>query len=140
MERFRRGDAQFKTGLAGGKNPGVRHIAGAIADERDYFASNGPALFLEGEDVRQDLARVLVVRKGVNGGDLGVAGEFLDVALGEGAEHGAVDHAAQDAGGVLDGFAAAKLDFAGWEENDLAAQLADADLEGDAGARGGFGE
>ena len=73
-------------------------------------------------------------------GMLRVVGEFLDVALGEGAEDGAVDHAAQDAGGVLDGFAAAELDFAGGQEHDLAAQLADADLEGDAGAGGGLGE
>ena len=83
---------------------------------------------------------MLVVREGVDGGDLRVVRELLDVALGEGAEHSAVNHAAHHAGGVLDRLAAAKLNLAGRQENDLAAQLADADLEGDAGARGGLGE
>ena len=83
---------------------------------------------------------MLVVGEGVDGGDAGEIGEFLDVALGEGADDGAVEHSAQDAGGVLDGFAAAKLDIAGGKEHDLAAELADADLEGDAGACGRFGE
>ena len=83
---------------------------------------------------------MLVVGEGVDGGNARVVREFLDVALREGAEHGAMDHPAQHARGVLDGFAAAKLDFAGREEDHLAAQLADADLEGDAGAGGGLGE
>ena len=83
---------------------------------------------------------MLVVRQRVDGGDAGVLGELLHVALREGAEHRAVHHPAQHARGVLDRFAAAKLNLAGGQEDHLPAQLADADLEGDAGARGGLGE
>ena len=81
-----------------------------------------------------------LVREGIDGGNAGIVGELLDVALREGAEDGAVDHPAQHARGVLDRLAAAKLDFAGGQEDRLPAQLADADLEGHAGAGGGFGE
>ncbi len=83
---------------------------------------------------------MLVIGEGVNGGDTRVARKLFHVVLREGAEYGAMDHPAQDARGVLDWFAAAKLDLAGREEDYLAAQLADAHLEGDPGARGGFGE
>ena len=83
---------------------------------------------------------MLVVRERIDGGNARVVRELLDIALREGAEDGAVDHPAQHARGVLDRLAAAKLDLAGGQEDHLAAQLADADLEGDAGARGGLGE
>ena len=64
---------------------------------------------------------MLVVREGIDGGYAGVVGELLDIALRERAEDGAVNHPAQDARGVLDGFAAAKLDLARGEEDGLTA-------------------
>ena len=51
-----------------------------------------------------------------------------------------MDHAAEDAGGVFDWFAAAELDVVLGEEHDVTAELADPDLEGDAGSGGGFRE
>ena len=67
-------------------------------------------------------------------------GEFLDVELGEGADNSAVNHAAEHAGGVLDGFAAAELDFECAQKHGVAAQFADADFKRDARAGGGLGE
>ena len=80
------------------------------------------------------------VGEGVDGGDGGEVGEFLDVGLSEGADDCAVDHAAEDAGGVAEGFAAAELGIAWAEVEDAAAEFLDTDFEADAGAGGGFGE
>jgi len=60
--------------------------------------------------------------------------------LGKGADDGSVDHAAENAGGVLDWLAAPELDVVLGEKHDVASELADADLEGDTGPGGGFGE
>jgi len=119
----------FKPELCRRPNPRVRHVAGAIADERDGFARNRPPLFLECENVRENLARMLVVRQRVDGRDAGKLGEFLDVALREGADDRAVNHAAQHARGVLDRLAAAKLNVIGIEKHGPAAEFVDADLK-----------
>ena len=58
----------------------MRHVARAVADERDDFAGDRPALFLEGENVGEDLAGMLVIGQRVDGGQAGVLREFLDVA------------------------------------------------------------
>ena len=73
---------------------------------------------------------MLVVRQGVDGGDGGVVRKLLDVALGERAEHDAMHHAAHHPRGVFDRLAAPKLQLAGRQENDPAAQFANANLKG----------
>lgn len=83
---------------------------------------------------------MLLIGEGIDGGDVCEVGEVDDVLLRVGADDGTVDHAAHDAGGVLDVLAPAELDIVFGEEHDVASELADADLEGDAGAGGGFGE
>ena len=65
-------------------------------------------------------------------------GKALDLALLEGADHHDVHHAADDAGGVFDGFAAAELAVAGGQVHYAAAHLIHAGLEADAGARAGL--
>ena len=72
---------------------------------------------------------MLVVGEGVDGRDARKPCEGLDIGLLEGANDHTVEHAPEDAGGVLNRFAAAKLDLAGGKKQDLAAKLADADLE-----------
>ncbi len=68
-------------------------------------------------------------------------GERFQVALREGADHRAVEHPAQHAGGVLDGFAAAaELEVVGVEKQRVAAEFADAHLEADPRAGGAFVE
>ena len=110
------------------------------ADERDDLAHDGTPLFLKGENIGQDLAGVLIVRERVDRRNAGMAGEVVDVLLGKGADDRAMDHAAEDTGGVLDRLAAAELDVAGIEEKRPAAKFMDADLEADAGAGGRLGE
>ena len=52
------------------------------------------------------------VGEGVDGGDARESGEFRDIGLSEGADDGTVDHAAEDAGGIAEWFAAAELGIA----------------------------
>jgi len=80
------------------------------------------------------------VGESVDHRDLAVLGEVVDVLLGEGADHDAVDVAAHHVRGVLDGLADAQLDVVGAEEHGLGAELLDADLEAHAGARAGLHE
>ena len=68
-----------------------------------------PALFLERENVGQNLAGMLVIGQRVDRRDAGEFGELLDIALRERADDRAVDHPAQHARGVLDRLAAAEL-------------------------------
>jgi hypothetical protein len=57
-----------------------------------------------------------------------------------GADHDRIDVARQDLGGVADGLGAAELHFGAGQEQRLAAELAHADIEGDAGAGRGLFE
>ena len=135
-----RGDAEFEAEFCGGPNPGAGDIARAVADEGNDFSGDRSALFLEGEDVGEDLAGMLVVGQGVDGRDAGELGEFLDIGLREGANDRAVDHAAEDARGVFDWFATAELNVVRAQKEGLTAEFADADFEGDACAGGRFRE
>ena len=83
---------------------------------------------------------MLVIGQRVDGRDAGKFGEFLHVALRKRADDRAVNHPAQHARGVLDRFAAAQLDFVRVEKHRLAAQFANADLEGNPRARGRLGK
>ena len=49
-----------------------------------------------------------------------------------------MDHTAKDTGGVLDGFAASKLDVVAGKEHDIATEFANPDLERDACSGRGF--
>ena len=71
-------------------------------------------------------------------GHAGLSGKLLDVVLGKAAELDAVIHAAENAGGVLDGLLLAHLRRTRIEVGDAHAQVHAADLEGAAGARGGL--
>ena len=81
---------------------------------------------------------MLVVGEGVDGRDSGKLSEIDDVLLCVRADDGAMEHSAHDAGGIANGFAAAELDIGCGEEHDIPAEFANADLERDAGAGGGF--
>ena len=135
-----RSNAQFKTKFSGCPNPANGHVAGTVANEGDDLAGDGASRFLEGENIRDDLAGMLGIGQGVDGRDAGVMREILHVALRVGADDCAVHHAAEHAGGVLNGFAAAELEVIGIEKHHAAAQFADASLERHACAGGGLGE
>ena len=134
------GEAKLETKACRGPDPGATHVAIGITDEGDLESLKGTAQFLDSQEVGKDLARMLLVGEGIDRRDPRETGEGLDVGLLEGADHRAVDHSTKYAGGVLDRLPAPKLDLAGGEEERLAAELADADLEADTGPGGGFGE
>lgn len=134
------GEAEFESTAGGGPDPGAANVAIGVADEGDLEVSQIDAGLTDGEEVGEDLAGMLLVGEGVDGGNLAVFREINDIALGKGTDDGAVDHAAEDASGVLDRFAATELDVVGGKEKDVTAEFADADLEADAGAGGGLGE
>jgi hypothetical protein len=140
LEFGRRGDAQSETQPGRGPDPRPRHVAVAVTDESDGESVERTALFRDGEKVAQNLAGVLFVGQRIDRADPAQRGEFLDIGLREGADDRAVRHAAHDARGVADGFAAAELDVVGREKNRLPAQLADTHLETQTRARRGFRE
>ena len=83
---------------------------------------------------------MFVVGQRVDGRNLGILGEFLDVVLGVGADDGAMNHSAQHPGGVFDWFPTTELAVVGIEEDGIATQFADANLEADTRSGGGLAE
>ena len=134
------GDAQGETEAGRGPDPRAGYVAITVADEGDGQSFEGAAFFGDGEKVAQDLTGMFLVGQRIDRADAAEFRELFDITVRVGADDGAVDHAAHDARGVADGFAAAELDIVGGEKNGLSAQLADADFETQARARRGFGE
>ena len=134
------GHRELEAEVFGGPHPRDGHVRKAVADEGDLLSFPGAEALADGEEVSEDLAGMFVVGEGVDGGDFPVVGELDDVVLGKGPDDGSVHHATEDAGGVLDGLAAAQLDVVTGKKHGGASEFADSDFEGDAGAGGGFGE
>ena len=88
-----------------------------------------PAMLLEGHDVGQHLAGMRAARQPVDDRNGGVRGESASVVVVEDADHDRVDIAREDARGVGDGLAAAKLHLQAGEHDGFAAELAHGDLE-----------
>ena len=87
----------------------VLHTLLASPIQATVLPRDGAALLDEGEDVGQDLARVIFVGQPVDHRHARMRGEALDDRLLEGADHDDVDHARDDARDVLDRLAAAEL-------------------------------
>ena len=117
--------------------PGVGHVV-AIAHPRHRLASNGAAVLDVGEDVGQDLARVVLVGQAVADGYARVGGKALDLALLKGTDHHQIHHAADDLGAVLDGLGAAQLAVARRQVDHRAAQLVHAGLKAHTGPGAGL--
>ena len=66
LERSGCGNTQLKIQFRRGKDPGVGHVAGAIANKSDDLARHRAALFLDGEDIGQNLTWMLLIGEGVN--------------------------------------------------------------------------
>ncbi len=131
-------DGEFEAEMLGRPHPGDGHVREAIADEGNFTSFPAAKLFFNGEEIGEDLAGVFVVGEGVDGGDLSKLRELHDVILGEGPDDRSVHHAPEDAGGVLDGFAASELDVVLGEKHGGAAELANTDFKGNACPGGGF--
>ena len=133
----RRADGEGEAELGGGVDEAGADIV-AIPDPGEAGAPEGEAVFFERHQVGHDLAGVRAVRQAVDDRHAGGLGEGFDVGMVVGADHHGVDIARQDAGGVLDGLAAAELHVAGGGGDRAAAELAHRHVEGEAGAGGGL--
>ena len=78
---------------------------------------------------------MFVVGERIDRGNAGVVREFFHVALCESADDRALNHSRENAGSVLDRLASAELNIVCIQKKRLAAQLANAHFEGNAGAR-----
>ena len=133
FELGRTGDAQPELELRGGMHPGGQHVVG-VAGPRDGLAPDRAAMLLERHHVRQHLAGMRAAREPVDHRHGGVARELHQRLVIERADHDRIDIARQHARGVGDGLAAAELHLGAGQRDGFAAELAHADVEGDAGA------
>src|SRR5690349_6818109 len=106
-----------------------RDIACAITDERYHFATDRPTRFLKRENIGQDLTGMLLIGERVDRGDSRKGCELFHILLRKRADDRAMDHPAEDAGGVFDGFSPAKLDVICIQKKRLAAKFAHTDLK-----------
>ena len=95
-------------------------------------------MFLIGQDIGHDLARVGAVGQPVDDRHGGILCQFQQHILLEGADHDQINIARQHPRRICDGFAMAKLHFAARKHHGLAAHLAHAHIERNAGAGRGF--
>ena len=135
-------DGERKAQPLGRPHPGAGHVVVPVPHEGDFhiLPRTGAVDFLNGKQVRQNLAGVLLVRQGIDGGNAGKAGEFLHFLLSVSPDGGAVDHTSQHAGRILDGLSTPELDVMDGKEHGTAPQFTDAHFKGNAGAGGGFGK
>ena len=109
-----------------GEQPGVAHVAGAVADERDGQAGELLLVLLDREQVGEQLAGVEVVGERVDDRDAGVLGHLLEVALRVGAPHDHRRLAAEHAGDVVHRLAHADAGEGAVDQHREAAELGDA--------------
>ncbi len=103
----------------------------AVADERHPQPGQLAELLLQGHDVRQGLAGMVVVGQGVDDRDRGIARQLLDLGLLEGPNRESREIARQDSGRIGDGLAAAELQLIGTEGDGQHAQAPGRGLEAD---------
>ena len=122
-------DDKLKAEILGGPHPGAGHVVVTVADEDDLLAFPGAELLANGQKISQNLAGMFFIGEGVDGGNARVGVEVFHILLGKGSDDGTVNHAPQNACGVLDGFSPTELDIVFGEEHDITAQFADADFK-----------
>lgn len=86
-----------------GVDPRVGHVV-PVTDVTDPEPLVGACLFLDGEEIPQDLAGVEKVGEAVDDGNGGFPGELFDEVLAEGPDDNAVEIPGHDPGGVGDRF------------------------------------
>ena len=122
----------------GGDHEGVLDVVAPLSAVGERKALELAEVLLHGHEVGEHLGGVLAVGEPVPHGYSGVLSELLDVLLLEAAELDAVEHGAQDLGGVEDGLLLAELDVSLAQVLGVGAQVDAGGGEGGAGAGGGL--
>ena len=133
----RAGDGNLHPDGQAADDVGVCHVV-AVPDVAELVSLEAALVLTDGHEVGENLAGMAVVGQAVDDRNGAVFRQVLDLLLGKGADHNAVQVAGEDAGGVLHRFAAADLKVAAAQKQRLPAQLVHASLKGDAGAGGRF--
>ena len=132
--QFRRtGDLEPEVEARRSVDPGRQHVV-VVPGPGDLAPAEGPALLLEGHEVGQHLAGMRLLGEAVDHRNRRMRRHFPHVVMGEDADDDRIDIARQDARRVGDGLAPAELHFPSGQHDQLAAELAHADVERDAGA------
>lgn len=114
---------------------GVAHVEARIAHIDEMDAVERAEMLPDGQEVREDLRRVKLVRQAVPDRDGGVLRQLLDDALAVAAVFDAVEHAREHTRGVGDALLLADLRAGGVEIRAAHAQIVRRDLEAAARAR-----
>lgn len=126
----------------GGEHPRVGHITIGVPEKDQPFSLEGlesggsffgPG-FGEGKAIGVDLAGVIEIGEGVDDRDGAVVPEGVKQLMFKAADDNAVEVSGKDAGGIGGGFAASELGAVDIENDRMAAELPDADLEAEAGS------
>ena len=116
----------------------VRHVVARITKEGELEAAQVAELLAHGEHVGNHLCGMELGSQAIPHGDAGVRRKLLHDCLVEAAILDAIVHAAEHAGGVLDGLFVAHLRARGIEIRHAHAQVVARDLERAARTRGGL--
>ena len=137
----RRGDLHVHAETRGEIQERVADVV-AVAHVGEFEAAKLAEFFFEREEIGERLAGMEFVGKGVDDGNAGIGGHFVENFLRVDTSHDAVDPAVEIAGDVSDGFAGAERSggLRMVEEDHAAAHALDADVEGDTGAQRGLFE
>ena len=132
----RRGDGDVGAGASAESGERAGDVV-AVADVGETQTVERAEGLLDGQQVGERLAGVVQRGEHVEDGDRGVRGELLEHRVGSGADAERGDVAGEDVGGVAQRLAAGELQVVGAQHQRVAAELVDAGLEGEPGARRG---
>ena len=126
----RRGDPQLEAAERGGLDQRMADVV-AVADEGDLDTGEAAELLLEGQDVRERLAGMVLVRQRIDHRDRRRCGQLLDRRLREGADGDGIEIQRQRARGVADRLATTHLELIGPEHDRQHAEHPGRRLEAD---------
>src|SRR5690554_1505614 len=136
VEALRCRDAHVHAGRRTRERVGLRHVAGAVADEGHGLTLKRTAVLANGQQVCKELTRVEVVGERVDDGDGRALRHLLEPGLAVGAPHDRGNHALEHPRGVGRGLLATELAVGRADDERHSPEVSDAHREGDARARG----
>ena len=134
LKFFRRCDHELEAEPLRCPRPGASHIAVAVTEKHHLLSFPSPEPLLNGEQVRENLTRVLLVGQRIDRGQPTVIGELLDIFLIKSTDNDSMNHATEHASGVLDWFSTPNLNVVGVQKERSGAELIKPDFKTDAGS------